>query len=159
MAQNDHPGKPRDGRRLRLRRFAGSGTPGLVLRAFPHPCGTPEPVGREPERRRTTDARHRKGANAQSQTIVETLAIIAYKQPVTKIEVDLIRGVKSQSSVDTLLNRGYIEEKGRLDKIGRPILYGTTNKFLRAFNISDLTELPKFQEFSMKEMTDINEIE
>lgn len=80
-------------------------------------------------------------------------------QPVTKIEVDLIRGVKSQSSVDTLLNRGYIEEKGRLDKIGRPILYGTTNKFLRAFNISDLTELPKFQEFSMKEMTDINEIE
>lgn len=94
-----------------------------------------------------------------SDSAMETLAIIAYKQPVTKIEVDLIRGVKSQSSVDTLLNRGYIEEKGRLDKIGRPILYGTTNKFLRAFNISDLTELPKFQEFSMKEMTDINEIE
>lgn len=83
-----------------------------------------------------------------SNSAMETLAIIAYKQPVTKVEIDNIRGVKSYSSVENLLARGLIEEVGRLDKIGKPILYGTTIEFLRAFNISSLKELPSIENLS-----------
>ncbi|WP_071705575.1 SMC-Scp complex subunit ScpB [Murdochiella vaginalis] len=76
----------------------------------------------------------------------ETLAIIAYKQPVTRVEIDAIRGVRSESALDTLLDRGLIEEAGRLDQIGRPILYRTTKAFLRAFTLSSLEELPSRDE-------------
>ncbi|WP_066923993.1 SMC-Scp complex subunit ScpB [Murdochiella massiliensis] len=72
----------------------------------------------------------------------ETLAIIAYKQPVTRVEIDAIRGVRSESALDTLLERDLIEEAGRLEQIGRPILYRTTKAFLRAFSLSSLDELP-----------------
>lgn len=74
---------------------------------------------------------------------METLAIIAYKQPVTRVEVDETRGVKSSSSIDTLLARGLIEEAGRLERIGRPILYRTTEKFLQLFEIESLDQLPE----------------
>lgn len=74
---------------------------------------------------------------------LETLSIIAYKQPITRAEVDKIRGMNSQSTIDSLLNKGLIKENGRLDKIGKPIIYVTTNQFLRYFDIESLEELPK----------------
>lgn len=75
-------------------------------------------------------------------TCMETLAIVAYKQPVTRVEVENLRGVSSTSPLNTLQKRGLIEEAGRLDKIGRPILYRTTRRFLKSFNLKDLDDLP-----------------
>ena len=72
--------------------------------------------------------------------------MIAYKQPITKVEVDNIRGVKSSSSFETLLSKGLIEEAGRLDKIGRPILYRTTSEFLKVFGLRSLKDLPNEEE-------------
>ena len=66
-----------------------------------------------------------------SQAVMETLAVIAYRQPVTKAEIELIRGVKCDYSVQMLVSRGLIEEVGRKEALGRPILYGTTDAFLR----------------------------
>lgn len=78
-----------------------------------------------------------------SQAIMETLAVIAYRQPVTKAEVELIRGVKCDYSVQSLVAKGLIEEVGRKEALGRPILYGTTDAFLRHFCISSLADLPE----------------
>lgn len=83
-----------------------------------------------------------KTKNNLSNASIETLSIIAYKQPVTKMEIEKIRSVKSDGPVNTLLDRGLIEEVGRLDTPGKPILYGTTDIFLRSFGIEDLSELP-----------------
>lgn len=77
-----------------------------------------------------------------SMAALETLAIIAYKQPVTRGEVELIRGVKADKIVQNLIAKELIEEKGRKDAPGRPILYGTTRKFLQYFNIESLDQLP-----------------
>ena len=77
-----------------------------------------------------------------SQTVMETLAVIAYRQPTTKGEVEQIRGVKCDYSIQSLLARGLIEEVGRKETLGRPILYGTTDSFLEHFGISDIRELP-----------------
>ena len=74
--------------------------------------------------------------------LLETLSIIAYKQPVTKIEIEKIRGVKSDHAVNKLVEYGLIEEAGRLDAPGRPILFGTTEEFLRRFSLQSLEELP-----------------
>ncbi|WP_297813785.1 SMC-Scp complex subunit ScpB [uncultured Finegoldia sp.] len=79
-------------------------------------------------------------------TTMEVLSIIAYKQPITRIEIDEIRGVKSSSSIDTLIKKNLIKEVGRLDKIGKPILFGTTDEFLYYFNINSINELPKLNE-------------
>ncbi|MFM1581423.1 SMC-Scp complex subunit ScpB [Helcococcus bovis] len=76
---------------------------------------------------------------------MEVLAIIAYNQPVTRVEIDNIRGVKSYSSIDTLRAKGLIEEVGRLDAVGKPVLYGTTVEFLKSFNLSSLGELPEIE--------------
>ena len=76
---------------------------------------------------------------------LETLSIIAYKQPITRVEIDKIRGVNSQSTIDSLLEKNLIKEKGRLDKIGKPIIYGTTDMFLKYFNIESLEELPEIR--------------
>lgn len=78
-----------------------------------------------------------------SQAVMETLAVIAYKQPVTKAEIELIRGVKCDYSVQSLVSKGLIEEVGRKEALGRPILYGTTDAFLRHFCLSSLAELPE----------------
>ncbi|MBE5800184.1 MAG: SMC-Scp complex subunit ScpB [Clostridiales bacterium] len=78
-----------------------------------------------------------------SQAIMETLAVIAYRQPVTKAEIEQVRGVKCDYSVQSLLTKGLIEEVGRKEALGRPILYGTTDSFLRHFCISSLSELPE----------------
>ena len=78
-----------------------------------------------------------------SQAVMETLAVIAYKQPVTRGEIEQVRGVKCDYSVQSLMGRGLIEERGRKETLGRPILYGTTDAFLRHFGIASLTELPE----------------
>ena len=78
-----------------------------------------------------------------SQAVMETLAVIAYKQPVTKAEIEQIRGVKCDYSVQSLVSKGLIAEVGRKETLGRPILYGTTDAFLRHFCLSSLAELPE----------------
>ena len=78
-----------------------------------------------------------------SQAALETLAIIAYRQPITRVEIEEIRGVKSERAIHTLVNKDLIEEKGRAEAIGRPILYGTTKSFLDYFGLADLKELPE----------------
>ncbi len=83
----------------------------------------------------------RRGGNLSNSSI-ETLAIIAYNQPVTRSYIDTVRGVDSSYAVNSLLERSLIESKGRLDAPGRPMLYGTTPDFLRCFGLSSLTELP-----------------
>lgn len=80
-----------------------------------------------------------------SQASLESLAIIAYKQPITRIEIDEIRGVKSDSALQRLIEKNLIEETGRLEIVGRPILFGTTDEFLRHFAIADLAELPELE--------------
>ena len=78
-----------------------------------------------------------------SQAVMETLAVIAYRQPVTKGEIEQIRGVKCDYSVQSLVSKGLVEEVGRKEALGRPILYGTTDAFLRHFCISSLADLPE----------------
>ena len=73
---------------------------------------------------------------------LETLSIIAYKQPITKIEIEKIRGVKSDHAVNKLVEYNLVCELGRLDAPGRPILFGTTEEFLRRFSVHSLDELP-----------------
>ncbi len=77
-----------------------------------------------------------------SPAALETLAIVAYRQPVTRAEIESIRGVNSDSVLRTLINRGLIEEQGRLDQVGRPFLYGTTFDFLQQFGLASLDQLP-----------------
>ncbi len=81
-----------------------------------------------------------------SQAALEVLAIIAYNQPVTKAFVEQIRGVDCSGVVSSLVARELIEEKGRLELPGRPLIYGTTENFLRCFNVSDVSELPSLPE-------------
>lgn len=75
--------------------------------------------------------------------LLETLSIVAYKQPVTRLEVEKIRGVKSDHAVNKLVEYGLIEEVGRMDAPGRPILFGTTEEFLRRFGVNSVGELPQ----------------
>lgn len=87
----------------------------------------------------------RRGGN-MSNSSIETLAIIAYNQPVTRTYIDTVRGVDSTYAVNTLLDRGLIEPRGRVDAPGRPMLYGTTPDFLRVFGLSSISELPDVSE-------------
>ena len=84
-------------------------------------------------------------------TQLETLAIITYRQPVTKLEMEAVRGVKCDYSVQSLVNKGLIEEVGRKGALGRPILYGTTDKFLSHFGLHSLEDLPKPPEENTEE--------
>ena len=77
-----------------------------------------------------------------SPAALEVLAVVAYNQPVTKSFIEQVRGVDCSEVVTTLVEKGLIEERGRLELPGKPLLYGTTKNFLRCFGISDLTELP-----------------
>ena len=79
---------------------------------------------------------------ALTEVQLETLSIIAYKQPVTKLEIEKIRGVKSDHAVNKLVEYNLICEKGRLDAPGRPLLFGTTEEFLRRFGVQSVDELP-----------------
>ncbi|HYC86450.1 MAG TPA: SMC-Scp complex subunit ScpB [Chryseosolibacter sp.] len=89
-----------------------------------------------------------------STSAMETLAIIAYKQPISKTEIENIRGVNCDYAVQKLLDKGLIEITGKAESIGRPMLYGTTLKFMEYFGISDLVELPTPKEVS----TEVNTI-
>ncbi len=77
-----------------------------------------------------------------SSAALEVLAVVAYNQPVTKSFIEQVRGVDCSGVVSTLVEKGLIEEQGRLELPGKPLLYGTTKNFLRCFCISDLSELP-----------------
>ncbi len=81
-----------------------------------------------------------------SQAALETLSIVAYRQPVTKLEIEAIRGVKCDYSIQSLANKDLIMEVGRKDAIGRPILYGTTDHFLAHFGLESLADLPPMEQ-------------
>lgn len=81
-----------------------------------------------------------------SQAALEVLAIVAYMQPTTRPEIDDIRGVNSDAALRTLLSKGLVEEIGRMDTPGRPILYGTTPEFLQHFGLTSVDELPRLED-------------
>ena len=81
---------------------------------------------------------------------LETLSIVAYRQPVTRTQVEAIRGVNSDSVLRSLIRRGLLEEVGRADTVGRPILYGTTFEFLQQFGLQSLEDLPEWDELSQQ---------
>ncbi|NCS81884.1 MAG: SMC-Scp complex subunit ScpB, partial [Ignavibacteria bacterium] len=81
-----------------------------------------------------------------SQSALETLAIIAYKQPITKPEIEMIRGVNADYIMNTLLEKSLIAINGRAETVGRPLVYGTTDEFLKYFGLNRLTDLPKPRE-------------
>lgn len=87
-----------------------------------------------------------------SQAALETLSIIAYRQPATKSDIEAVRGVKCDYSVQSLLNKGLIREAGRKEALGRPILYETTEKFLQHFGIEDLDELPAQKQDAIEQL-------
>lgn len=89
------------------------------------------------------------GMNTLSQAALETLAIISYKQPITRIEIEEIRGVKTERPLQTLTAKGLIKEVGRANGAGRAILYGTTKEFLDYFGLKDINELPPLAEASI----------
>lgn len=88
-----------------------------------------------------------------SNSALETLSIIAYKQPVTKSEAEQIRGVNCDYSIQKLLEKELVEVKGKSEGVGRPILYGTSQKFMDYFGINDLKELPTPKDFHAEENT------
>lgn len=92
-----------------------------------------------------------------SQAALEVLAIVAYKQPVTRSEVEFIRGVKSERPLNTLAAKGLVTEVGRNEGAGRAILYGTTTEFLHQFALNDISELPTLpaEEEASDEATDL----
>jgi segregation and condensation protein B len=81
-----------------------------------------------------------------SQAALEVLAIVAYLQPATRPQIDQLRGVNSDGALRSLLSKGLLEEVGRLEKPGRPILYGTTPEFLQAFGLNSVGEMPGLEE-------------
>lgn len=85
-----------------------------------------------------------------SDVMLETLSIIAYKQPVTRLEIEKIRGVKSDHAVNKLVEYGLVCEVGRLDAPGKPILFGTTEEFLRRFSVQSLDDLPSLNPEQMQ---------
>ncbi|MDY3766119.1 MAG: SMC-Scp complex subunit ScpB [Lachnospiraceae bacterium] len=86
-----------------------------------------------------------------SDVMLETLAIIAYKQPVTRLEIEKIRGVKCDHAINKLLDYNLIQELGRLDAPGKPILFGTTEEFLRHFGVQSLADLPVLSPVQMED--------
>lgn len=127
----------RDNRGIQLRRVAGG------YRFFSHPAHAPyvEKLILAWDGRRLTQA------------ALETLAIIAYRQPITKITVSAIRGVNSERVVITLVNKGLVKELGREKSPGQPILYGTTKLFLERFGLNSIKDLPPLEEFEPDEET------
>lgn len=89
---------------------------------------------------------HREQVRRLSRSLMETLAILAYRQPVTKPEVDFVRGVDSDYAIRRLMELGLIDVRGRADSIGRPLLYGTTERFLELFGLHALDDLPNLRE-------------
>lgn len=99
-----------------------------------------------------------KGARALSQSALEVLSIIAYNQPVTKAAIDNVRGVDSYNSLSRLLERDLIEVRGKLNTIGHPRIYGTTDEFLRMFGLVTLDDLPKAEGETLKNISSEKEM-
>ena len=116
---------------------------GVVLLTYPDSCQLCTKPQYLPEIR---DALGIKKNGTLSTSSMEALAIVAYNQPVTRAFVDALRRADSSYAMNNLIDRGLIESKGRLDAPGRPMLYGTTNDFLRCFGLSGLDELPATSE-------------
>ena len=94
-------------------------------------------------------------------TLMETLSIVAYKQPITRQEIEAIRGVSCVHAINKLVEYNLITEVGRLDAIGRPILFGTTEDFLRSFGVQSMDDLPvispdKIEDFRQQAMEEVN---
>ena len=85
-------------------------------------------------------------AKRLSQSALEVLAIVAYKQPVTKGEIEAIRGIKCDRVMEGLMNKNLVEAVGRSEAVGRPVLYGTTDTFLQCFGLNDISDLPELPE-------------
>lgn len=93
-------------------------------------------------------------SNVLSQAALETLAIVAYNQPITRLEVNEIRGVDSAQMIRKLTAKGLLKEAGRSDAIGRPILYATTSEFLDYFGLSTIEDLPKIEDLKIEDNND-----
>lgn len=91
---------------------------------------------------------HARPRQKLSRAALETLAIVAYRQPISRVEIDALRGVDSDASVRTLQNRDLIEVVGRSDAVGKPLLFGTTREFLRYFGLKDIKDLPGADELA-----------
>jgi segregation and condensation protein B len=102
-------------------------------------------------------ALYKRGPDRLTGPGLETLAIIAYKQPLTRSDIEAIRGVNVDGVLRTLEERNLIRTRGRVDGPGRPILYGTTNEFLQHFGLKSLEELPKLKEFSESDLDFVKE--
>lgn len=124
---------------------AGRGIALLELDGAYQMCTKPEMyeylihIAKQPKRRVLTDV------------LLETLSIIAYKQPVTKVEIEKIRGVSSDHAVNKLVEYNLVCELGRLDAPGRPLLFGTTEEFLRSFGVHSIDELPVLSPVQVEE--------
>ena len=94
-----------------------------------------------------------------SDSALETLSIIAYKQPVTRLQIEHIRGVSCAHSIDKLLEYDLVQELGRLNAPGRPLLFGATDEFLRSFGVKSLSDLPELNEERMEDFREEAEIE
>lgn len=92
-----------------------------------------------------------------SQAALEVLAIVAYRQPVTKGEVEAIRGIRCDRVMEGLVSKGLVEEKGRSNAIGRPILYGTTDTFLKQFGFTTIKDLPEIEDIEAAITAEENE--
>ncbi len=86
-----------------------------------------------------------------TETVLETLSIVAYKQPITRIEIEKVRGVKCDHAINKLIEYDLIQELGRLDAPGRPLLFGTTEQFLRCFGLKSLAEMPEIDHLQIEE--------
>ena len=128
-------------------RFNAEDTPhGIRLQMFPTTCQLCTDETYAPYIREALGIR--RGGNLSASSM-EVLAVVAYNQPVTRSFVDLVRGVDSSYAVSSLLDKGLIEAAGRLDAPGRPMLYVTTDKFLRVFGLNSLDELPETEALSV----------
>lgn len=92
-----------------------------------------------------------KDKNKLSNSLLTVLSIIAYKQPITKLEIENIRGVASDTGIKLLLERNLIKIMGRKEVLGRPLLYGTTDEFLKQFKLTDIKDLPQLNELKSEE--------
>jgi segregation and condensation protein B len=102
-------------------------------------------------------ALYKRGPDRLTGPSLETLAIIAYRQPITRGDIEAIRGVSVDGVIHTLEERGFIRTKGRVDGPGRPILYATTTEFLQHFGLRSLDELPKLKEFQEADLDFVRE--
>lgn len=130
----------RDIRNLIENMAKGYGNRGIQLLMFPDACQLTTKEVFAPYIREALGIK--RGGNLSNSSL-EVLAVVAYNQPVTRSYIDAIRGLDSSYAVTSLLDKGLIEAVGRLDAPGRPMIYGTTEKFLRVFGLSSLADLPE----------------